>query len=690
MSLLFDDVEFNPASPPSSGTRGEGGRVVRAVPEARDFADREAWERGSVFLDRFLRWCAGVAVEDVPLDLAVSMISKLSSMKNAVDGLRLGLAAHVDSLSNPPPPTPDPGSSPLSREKPLSRAHPLPGDHSDLTGLLQASGGQSRDRARDEVRRAQTIRDTYPMFGREIRHGALSSAYVDVLSRQIPLDLIEQSQADESLLLGHAMQESVEQFTKTVRAWVFQHAPERAERKARQASHAEKFSIFPSDGGYRLAGWLSAINGLDLDKTVRAMVGVPSEGDRRSHAERNADALVAFLRGEDPSAVHTGSGGRTGTAGESADEAGHGRRGPGTEENCVGTEPNGRGAEQRRQDSEQQRKRGEQRGQEDRQSDGRHARSGSRRAPRTHILVHVPLATLVQTEKAIESGCSQLRRGGSYGSRKDQREDSPPSDQQHSPPHSRQDHSPPLEGRDHSPPHGLSARTADSLPTGNLVAEPENGPPRAQWADPVRQPGQAELADQRCHTEAPATCYTTGAGLGRRGACLGDRQETSEYLGGVLAQIRAGINSSMLTGFAPAKLEDGTVLAPSELAAMLCDSRLSRVVLTAHGEPLDASHAQRTFSIAQTRAVLARDRTCRYPGCDRGMEVGEIHHAQEWNEGGATVLDNAVLLCYRHHKAVHSNSITITHHVGGFVFSRPDHTVLGTRVHESNTFWEAE
>ncbi len=119
--------------------------------------------------------------------------------------------------------------------------------------------------------------------------------------------------------MKHARQETVDQFTKTVRALVVQHAPERAEKHAKKAARSERFSIFPSEGGYRLAGWIDAINGLQLDKTMRALVGVPARGDARTHSQRYADVLTALViqrpdQRAGPSA--SGSGGPSGGGSE--------------------------------------------------------------------------------------------------------------------------------------------------------------------------------------------------------------------------------------------------------------------------------------------------------------------------------------------------------------------------------------
>ncbi len=48
--------------------------------------------------------------------------------------------------------------------------------------------------------------------------------------------------------------------------------------------------------------------------------------------------------------------------------------------------------------------------------------------------------------------------------------------------------------------------------------------------------------------------------------------------------------------------------------------------------------------------LLARDRTCRFPGCRRSGIKGEIDHAIPWEEGGGPSPSNLGLLCKRHHQ----------------------------------------
>lgn len=118
----------------------------------------------------------------------------------------------------------------------------------------------------------------------------------------------------------------------------------------------------------------------------------------------------------------------------------------------------------------------------------------------------------------------------------------------------------------------------------------------------------------------------------------------------------------MLIGATPAELDDGTPLSPVALARLACDGELARVVFGSSSEVLDVGRAQRLFTPGQRRGVIARDRTCRFPGCDAPPGLGEIHHSLWWYaHHGPTSTDNAVLLCWFHHAYVHNHRITITH-----------------------------
>jgi hypothetical protein len=70
-------------------------------------------------------------------------------------------------------------------------------------------------------------------------------------------------------------------------------------------------------------------------------------------------------------------------------------------------------------------------------------------------------------------------------------------------------------------------------------------------------------------------------------------------------------------------------------------------------EVLDLGRATRVISPALRRALAVRDGGCAAHGCDRAPGWADAHHLRHWLHGGATSLDNLVLLCRVHHVAVH-------------------------------------
>jgi uncharacterized protein DUF222/HNH endonuclease len=131
-----------------------------------------------------------------------------------------------------------------------------------------------------------------------------------------------------------------------------------------------------------------------------------------------------------------------------------------------------------------------------------------------------------------------------------------------------------------------------------------------------------------------------------------------------------------------AELDDaGSV--PGEVARMLaCDASISRVVTRGASEPLDVGRKTPVVPAAVRRAVIVRDRHCRFPGCDRPQGWCDAHHVRHWADGGETALGNLVLLCRPHHRLLHEPSGFRLEMNGNLqpVFRRPDGTVLEDRA----------
>ena len=100
-------------------------------------------------------------------------------------------------------------------------------------------------------------------------------------------------------------------------------------------------------------------------------------------------------------------------------------------------------------------------------------------------------------------------------------------------------------------------------------------------------------------------------------------------------------------GFAHA--QHGGPVHPATLALLACNARIRRVLLDQHGAVLHLGRAHRLATPTQKAALYARDIGCVIPGCTTPGDLCEIHHVTAWADGGATDIDNLVLVCPRHH-----------------------------------------
>jgi hypothetical protein len=98
----------------------------------------------------------------------------------------------------------------------------------------------------------------------------------------------------------------------------------------------------------------------------------------------------------------------------------------------------------------------------------------------------------------------------------------------------------------------------------------------------------------------------------------------------------------------------------AQLETLLCDARAERLTVGADGRALSLEALTDTITRAQRRAVAARDRCCTAKGCTRPPAFCDVHHLRALADGGATEVDNLVLLCRRHHVMWHRKQLTLT------------------------------
>jgi hypothetical protein len=107
-----------------------------------------------------------------------------------------------------------------------------------------------------------------------------------------------------------------------------------------------------------------------------------------------------------------------------------------------------------------------------------------------------------------------------------------------------------------------------------------------------------------------------------------------------------------------AELHDGTSLEGEALLRLACDCGLVAAKTDAQGDVLDIGRRSRRISPSLRRALLLRDRGCRFPGCT-ALSFVEAHHIEHWFHDGPTSLANTLLLCHRHHVAVHEGGFRV-------------------------------
>jgi hypothetical protein len=102
---------------------------------------------------------------------------------------------------------------------------------------------------------------------------------------------------------------------------------------------------------------------------------------------------------------------------------------------------------------------------------------------------------------------------------------------------------------------------------------------------------------------------------------------------------------------------------------LLCDCAVGRVVMRGRSQLLDLGRRTRTVPDRLRRAIVLRDEHCQFPGCRAPASWCDAHHLVWWTRGGATSLENCVLLCRRHHVAVHEGGWKLERGPNGFTLA---------------------
>jgi hypothetical protein len=183
-------------------------------------------------------------------------------------------------------------------------------------------------------------------------------------------------------------------------------------------------------------------------------------------------------------------------------------------------------------------------------------------------------------------------------------------------------------------------------------------------ADQRRADAAVQLAIDALHGTGRGTGSDTASGSGTSYAgsdtsgpdtAAGGRELPREH--GMRPSVQVTVALSTLLGLdeQPGEL-DGTGPIPASVARRIAADETGtwrRLVTDELGRLVD--YGRRTYRPPKDLAdyVIARDRTCRFPHCNRRAARCELDHRRSWECGGATCAFNLDLLCPRHHHGKH-------------------------------------
>ena len=197
-------------------------------------------------------------------------------------------------------------------------------------------------------------------------------------------------------------------------------------------------------------------------------------------------------------------------------------------------------------------------------------------------------------------------------------------------------------------------------------------------AAPLAPAAPRVAADTRVVSPAPSGPGAQTTNLGAEQATIATPHISAETLEVSEAAFeRVAPETDLDAGLAVIKHAGGLHLGREAARRVACDAGIVVLRHAADGQVLDVGRRTRTVPSAMRRALLSRDRgQCQFPGCE--SRHCDAHHVEHWADGGETRLQNLVLACRFHHRALHEGGFRVVpgDRDGQFRFLRPDGTPL--------------
>ncbi len=167
--------------------------------------------------------------------------------------------------------------------------------------------------------------------------------------------------------------------------------------------------------------------------------------------------------------------------------------------------------------------------------------------------------------------------------------------------------------------------------------------PRSAPEPAADQASAGVVADSRSHGKRMHDALEELAGLAVRRTELVDS--------GAPAQVIISLTADQLRsrdGWAETSF--GQLITVSQALKLADEASISLLLRDARGVMLSHGRAKRIATRSQTLALIARDRGCTFPDCDKPPEWCQRHHVVSWADGGSTDLSNLTLVCGYHHR----------------------------------------
>ncbi len=179
--------------------------------------------------------------------------------------------------------------------------------------------------------------------------------------------------------------------------------------------------------------------------------------------------------------------------------------------------------------------------------------------------------------------------------------------------------------------------------------------------DAVGTPGEpdvlgASIGERRAAALLALLCPAAAAAPTRTPTCAPARESSGARPGQVAARIDVVVGLDTLLGQDQEPIRvNGHDLPATALAGLADVPGLAVTIRRLLTDPVDGTvrelgKAHYVPSAALRAFLVARDQTCRFPGCNRRAARCQIDHAVPWESGGPTSAGNLGALCLRHHQ----------------------------------------